>query len=94
MHSILQDLKGGVRNIFRNPGLSAMVILTLAVGIGAGTSIFSVVNGVLFKPLPVPNQDRLLAVWAVDVHGDGPMGADVSRSHSAKSMSATPHDTY
>ena len=57
-----QDLKGGLRGVFRNPGVSGVVILTLAVSIGAGTSIFSVVNGVLFSALPVPDQDRLLRV--------------------------------
>ncbi len=63
MHSVIQDLRGGLRGVLRNRGLSAVVVLTLAVAIGAGTSIFSVVNGVLFKPLPVPDQDRLLAIW-------------------------------
>ncbi len=62
MMEVFQDLKGGLRGIFRNPGVSGVVILTLAVSIGAGTSIFSVVNGVLFSPLPVPDQDRLLRV--------------------------------
>ena len=52
-----------MRNLFRQPGFAAVVVLTLALGIGASTAIFSVVNAVLLRPLPFPNSDRLQVVW-------------------------------
>src|SRR5215510_7216087 len=52
-----------MRNLFRQPGFAAVVVITLALGIGASTAIFSVVNAVLLRPLPFPNSDRLQVVW-------------------------------
>jgi len=52
-----------MRNLFRQPGFAAVVVITLALGIGASTAIFSVVNAVLLRPLPYPNSDRLQVVW-------------------------------
>jgi len=60
MESFLQDLRYGFRTIRRNPGFAAVVVLTLGVGIGANTAIFSIVNGVLLRPLPYDNADRLV----------------------------------
>jgi len=59
--TILQDIRYGVRGIFRAPAFALVVILTLAVGVGANTAIFSAVYAVLIKPLPFPNGQRL--VW-------------------------------
>jgi putative ABC transport system permease protein len=59
----VQDVSFGVRQIVRRPGFAAIVILTLALGVGATTTIFSVVSGVLLRPLPVADADRLIRVW-------------------------------
>jgi predicted permease len=59
-----QDVRYGLRVLSKNSGFAAIAILTLALGIGANTALFSVVNGVLLNPLPFPNPDELLAVYA------------------------------
>ena len=53
-----------LRSLFKQPRFTIVVALTLALGIGAVTAIFSVVNGVLLKPLPYPDGDRLVNVWS------------------------------
>ncbi len=62
--SVIQDLQYAVRGFKKNPGYAAIVILTLGLGIGANTAIFSVVNGVLLRPLPYTNPDRLVMIWS------------------------------
>jgi len=52
-----------MRNLLRQPAFAVVVVITLALGIGASTAIFSVVNAVLLRPLPFPNSDRLQVVW-------------------------------
>ena len=61
LETILQDIRYGIRGIFRAPAFALIVILTLAVGVGANTAIFSAVYAVLLRPLPFPNGQRL--VW-------------------------------
>lgn len=63
METILQDIRQGARALISKPGFTIVAILTLALGIGVNTAIFSVVDGVLLRPLPFKDPDRLVAGW-------------------------------
>ena len=63
MRLFWQDLRYGLRNLLRNPGFCAVAILALALGIGPNTAIFTMVNAVLLRPLPLPEPNRVVMIW-------------------------------
>lgn len=72
LETLIQDLRYGVRQLIRNPVFAAVVTLTLALGIGANTAIFSVVDHVLLRPLPFPDADELVVLWSDVTRRGGP----------------------
>jgi hypothetical protein len=64
-----QDLKYSVRMLRKNPGFASVVVITLALGIGANTAIFSFVNAVILNPLPFPDADRLVVINEISKEG-------------------------
>ncbi len=83
MQTLLQDLRYGVRMLWKKPGFTLIAIVSLALGIGANTAIFSVVNTLLLKALPYPDPDRIVLVWGADNQGGGNNRSQVSATDVA-----------
>ena len=66
LETILQDLRYGARNLRSNPGVTAVALLSVALAIGAGAGIFSVVNAVLLRTLPYKEPDRIAILWVTN----------------------------
>ena len=77
LESVARDLRLGLRVLGRSPGFTVVCILVMALGIGANVALFTVVRGVLLKPLPFHDPDRLVMLYEADLHGDDTAGSDV-----------------
>lgn len=70
MNSFFADLRFAARALLKSPGFTATAVLTLALGIGANTAMFSVINGTLLSPLPYPDADRIVRIWETTPEGN------------------------
>ncbi len=89
LESLLADLKFTLRRLRKSPGFAVTVLLTLAIGIGANTAVFSVVDGVLLKPLPYPDSNQLVALWL-----DAPGAAGLSNFEAGLRLSPSLYFTF
>src|SRR6202521_5643311 len=69
METFIKDIRFGVRSLLKRPGFTSVAVLTLALGIGACTAIFSVVDGVLLRPLPYPHAEQIVQLREINSAG-------------------------
>ena len=89
LESVLTDLKFAFRRLRKSPGFAVTVLLTLAIGIGANTAVFSVVSSVLLKPLPYPDGDQLVSLWL-----NAPGAAGLANFQKGLPLSASMYFTF
>src|SRR6266576_7252889 len=97
MNSILKDIRFGIRVLARNRAFTLVALLTLALGIGANTAIFTVVNAILFRPLPFAAPQQLVGVWTKDLKRPGsqyPVSLPTFRDWQQQSHSFTGFAAY
>jgi putative ABC transport system permease protein len=97
METLLQDIRYGVRMLAKNRIFTLVALLTLALGIGANTAIFSVVNAIVFRPLPYASPNQLVGVWTKDVQRPGsqyPTSLPIFRDWEQQSQSFSGFAAY
>ena len=87
LDSLMQDTRFGLRMLRKSPGFTAVAVLTLALGIGVNTAVFSVVESVLLRPLAFQNPERLFAIWAVQNGQSARVGASMPEFEDYKAQS-------
>ncbi|MEY2531920.1 MAG: hypothetical protein QOI96_2005, partial [Verrucomicrobiota bacterium] len=76
MNTLLQDIRYGFRMLIKHKGFTAVAVIALGLGVGANTAIFSLVNGVLLRPLPFPDAERIIYI-----EGKNPAAAGITESN-------------
>lgn len=72
METFFKDVRYGFRSLVKRPDFFAVAVITLALGIGANTAVFSLVHSVLLRPLPFPDQEQLMVAWKKDTSSNTP----------------------
>lgn len=81
MREVWQDLRWGARSLRRRPGFAAVAILTVGLGVGASTTVFTVVDAVVLEPLPYPESDRLVSMWTTFDEQPGAFGLSLAEHY-------------